>query len=107
MVLSGHCMIVYGQTIILQNNPEAKHIRYDVLKIPALDPETDESNFDYDYGVGFSTKYYRTIRSKFEENDDMAGWLAQYQQEPIERDGALFNAQHMNFIMDNFQMKNH
>lgn len=81
----------------LQNNPEAKHIRYDVLKIPALDPETDESNFDYDYGVGFSTKYYRTIRSKFEENDDMAGWLAQYQQEPIERDGALFNAQHMNF----------
>lgn len=81
----------------LQNNPEAQHIRYDVLKIPALDPETDESNFDYDYGVGFSTKYYRTIRSKFEENDDMAGWFAQYQQEPIERDGALFNSQHMNF----------
>lgn len=81
----------------LQNNPEAKYIRYDVLKIPALDPETDESNFDYDYGVGFSTQYYRTIRAKFEENDDMAGWLAQYQQEPIERDGALFNSQHMNF----------
>lgn len=81
----------------LQNNPEAKHIRYDILKIPALDPITDESNFDYDYGVGFTTSYYRTIRAKFEENDDMAGWLAQYQQEPIERDGALFNPQHMNF----------
>ena len=81
----------------LQNNPEAKHIRYDVLKIPALDPETDESNFDYDYGVGFTTSYYRTIRAKFEENDDMAGWLAQYQQEPIERDGALFSPEHMNF----------
>lgn len=81
----------------LQNNPEAKDIRYDVLKIPALDPETDESNFNYDYGVGFSTKYYRTIRAKFEENDDMAGWLAQYQQEPIERDGALFNSENMRF----------
>ena len=81
----------------LQNNPEAKDIRYDVLKIPALDPETDESNFDYAYGVGFSTKYYRGIRAKFEENDDMAGWLAQYQQEPIERDGALFNPEHMRF----------
>ena len=81
----------------LQNNPEAKHIRFDVLKIPALDPETDESNFDYDYGVGFTTSYYRTIRAKFEENDDMAGWLAQYQQEPIERDGALFSPQYMNF----------
>lgn len=81
----------------LQSNPEAQDIRYDVLKIPALDPKTDESNFDYDFGVGFSTKYYRTIRAKFEENDDMAGWLAQYQQEPIERDGALFNSEHMNF----------
>lgn len=81
----------------LQNNPEAQKIRYDVLKIPALDPDTDESNFDYDYGVGFTTSYYRTIRAKFEENDDMAGWLAQYQQEPIERDGALFNSEHMNF----------
>lgn len=81
----------------LQSNPEAKDIRYEVLKIPALDPGTDESNFDYDYGVGFSTKYYRTIRAKFEENDDMAGWLAQYQQEPIEREGALFNSEHMRF----------
>ena len=81
----------------LQNNPEAKDIRYDVLKIPALDPETDESNFNYEYGVGFTTKYYRTIRAKFEENDDMAGWLAQYQQEPIERDGALFNSENMRF----------
>lgn len=81
----------------LQNNPEAKDIRFDVLKIPALDPETDESNFDYDYGVGFTTAYYRLTRAKFEENDDMAGWFAQYQQEPIERDGALFNPEHMNF----------
>lgn len=81
----------------LQNNPEAQKIRYAVLKIPALDPQTDESNFDYAYGVGFSTDYYRTIRAKFEENDDMAGWFAQYQQEPIERGGALFNPQHMNF----------
>nr|DAQ62679.1 MAG TPA: Terminase [Caudoviricetes sp.]DAT24075.1 MAG TPA: Terminase [Caudoviricetes sp.] len=89
--------IYMNRLSFLQNNPEAKHIRYDVLKIPALDPETDESNFNYDYGVGYSTQYYRAIRSNFEENDDMAGWLAQYQQEPIERDGALFNSQHMNF----------
>ena len=81
----------------LQSNPEAQKIRYDILKIPALDPITDESNFDYDYGVGFTTQYYRTVRAKFEENDDMAGWLAQCQQEPIEREGALFNSEHMRF----------
>ena len=80
----------------LQNNPEAKDIRYEILKIPALD-ENDESNFDYDYGVGYTTQYYRTLRAKFEENDDMASWYAQYQQEPIERDGAVFNPEHMRF----------
>ena len=103
------CKVVYNGTIwslkdiymnrrdFLENNPEAQDIRFDVLKIPALDPETDESNFDYDYGVGFSTKYYRIERAKFEENDDMAGWYAQCQQEPIERDGAVFSQEHMKF----------
>lgn len=103
------CKVIYNGTIwslhdifmnrmaFLENNPEAKGIRWDVLKIPALDPETDESNFDYDYNVGFSTKYYRVERAKFEENDDMASWFSQCQQEPIERDGAVFNPEHMNF----------
>lgn len=103
------CKVIYNGTIwslhdiymnrmaFLENNPEAKDIRWDVLKIPALDPETDESNFDYDYNVGFSTKYYRVERAKFEENDDMASWFSQCQQEPIERDGAVFNPEHMNF----------
>lgn len=103
------CKIVYNGTIwslhdiymdrldFLQNNPEASGIRWEILKIPALDPETDESNFDYDYGVGFSTQYYRTKRAKFEENDDMASWYAQCQQEPIERDGAVFNPERMRF----------
>ena len=80
----------------LQNNPEAQNIRYDILKIPALN-ENDESNFDYDYGVGYTTQYYKTLRAKFEENDDIASWMAQYQQEPIERDGAVFTPEHMKF----------
>lgn len=103
------CKVIYNGTIwslhdiymnrmdFLQNNPEASNIRFDVLKIPALDPETDESNFDYLFGVGFSTQYYKTERAKFEENDDMASWFSQCQQEPIERDGAVFNPEHMKF----------
>lgn len=70
-------------------------LRYDVIKIPALDPDTGKSNFEYRYGVGFSTEYYESVRAKHEMNDDMAGWFAQYQQEPIERDGAVFNPEHM------------
>lgn len=103
------CKVLYNGTIwslhdiymdrlnFLETDPEAKDVRWEVLKIPALDPETDESNFDYEYGVGFSTKYYRMERAKFEANDDMASWFSQCQQEPIERDGAVFNPEHMNF----------
>lgn len=102
------CKIIYNGTIwslhdiysnehdFLENNPSAKKIRWKILKIPALN-ENDESNFDYDYGVGYSTQEFLTIRAKFEEDDDMASWYAQYQQEPIERDGAVFNPEHMKF----------
>ena len=74
---------------ILENDPKSSHIRYEVFNMPALN-EDDESNFDYKYGVGFSTQMYQQIRSSFERGDDIASWLAQYQGEPIERTGAMF-----------------
>lgn len=74
---------------MLENAPEFKGRRYEVINLPALD-ENDESNFDYDYGVGFSTEFYRQRRASFEHNNDMASWTAQYMGEPIERDGTLF-----------------
>lgn len=80
----------------INNDQSAKNIRYRIVRIPALD-ENDESNFDYLYGVGFDTAYYRMIRAKFERNDDIASWLAQYQQSPIERLGAVFDPNFMRF----------
>lgn len=81
----------------IQTSPEMADTRMDIIKIPALDPETDESNFEYEYGVGFTTKYYRGVRSKFETNEDMVGWQCQYMQEPIDRVGAIFNPEHMKY----------
>lgn len=81
----------------VQTSPEMADTRYDIIKIPALDPETDESNFEYEYGVGFTTKYYRGVRAKFENNEDMVGWQCQYMQEPIDRVGAIFNPEHMKY----------
>lgn len=75
---------------LLINDPTYATVRYKIINIPALDPETDESNFDYQYGVGFSTEYYRQRRASFERNNDIASWNAQYMGEPIERDGTLF-----------------
>lgn len=72
------------------NNEKFKNRRVKIINIPALD-ENDESNFDYMYGVGFSTDAYHQRRASFERNNDMASWLAQYMGEPIERDGAVFS----------------
>ena len=56
------------------------------IVIPALD-ENDESNFDYAYGVGFNTKFYHEQRAIMED----ASWRALYMNQPIERDGLLYN----------------
>jgi len=57
------------------------------LAIPALN-ENDESNFDYKYGVGFTTQFYREQR---EIMDDVS-WRALYMNQPIEREGLLYAA---------------
>lgn len=81
---------------ILENEPNYKNVRWRVLNTPALD-ENDESNFDYDYGVGFSTDYFKQRRASFERNSDMASWLAQYQGTPINRQGAVFDPAEMRY----------
>lgn len=82
---------------LLESNEKYKNRRWTGVIIPALD-ENDESNFDYPYDLGYSTEDYHMIRASFEENDDMASWFAQDQQEPIERFGALFSVENMQFF---------
>lgn len=81
---------------LFKGRDEYKNIRYKAIYIPALN-ENDESNFNYDYNVGFSTEYYKARRASFEENNDMASWFAQYQQAPIEREGTVFDAGNLIF----------
>lgn len=81
---------------LLEERPEYANRRWVALNLPALD-ENDESNFNYDYGVGFGTEFYKQRRSSFEANNDIASWLAQYQQSPIERQGTLFEPTYMRY----------
>ena len=74
---------------MIETESAYKGWRYKVVNVPALD-ENDESNFDYPYGLGFSTDSYKRTRAMFEAADDIASWLAQYMGTPIERDGAIF-----------------
>lgn len=56
------------------------------IVVPAMN-KYDESNFDYAYGVGFTTNFYKEQR----EIMDNASWRALYMNEPIEREGLLYH----------------
>lgn len=73
----------------IESEPVYKNHRYKVINVPALN-ENDESNFDYEYGVGFSSQAYLEIRSAFDRAGDIASWNAQYMGQPVERNGLLF-----------------
>lgn len=63
-----------------RDNPE-----YRFTVIPALDAN-GESNFRYDYGVGFSTEYYRDMKASIDD----CTWCAKYQGAPYVRQGLVF-----------------
>lgn len=81
--------------------------RCKVICIPALDPETDESNFDYPFGVGFSSDYYRALRTTYETNNDTVTWECVYQQNPIEREGLVFPKDELTFVTSLPDIKKH
>lgn len=82
---------------LIKNDSQFGSRRFQFINIPALD-ENDESNFDYDYGVGFSTAFYRQRRASFERNNDMASWFAQYMGEPVERSGMVFEPEGLRYF---------
>ena len=56
------------------------------ISIPALN-ENNESNFDYDYDVGFDTKYFLDMKQSM---DDVS-FKCLFMNEPIEREGLLYH----------------
>lgn len=70
--------------------------RVKIVEVPALDPVTDESNFRYKYGLGFSTEYYRNERKLTLESQ----WASEFQQQPIETRGAIFQKDTLQYYME-------
>lgn len=69
--------------------------RAEFIVVPAMD-ENDESNFDYKYGLGFTTQFYREQR----EIMDPTNWKALYMNQPIEREGLLYDADELRRFFD-------
>lgn len=76
--------------VINEGNPRARFRR-----IPALN-ENDESNFDYKNTAGFTTEFFHKQR----DNLDNVSWNALYMNEPIEREGLLYDAESLNRYYD-------
>lgn len=78
----------------LEREYEGNH-RAKFIRIPAMN-EDDESNFDYEFGVGFSTKFYQEQRDIM----DSVSWKALYQNEPVERMGLLYQENELRRYFD-------
>lgn len=72
------------------DSPRAKFIT-----IPALN-FNDESNFDYPFGVGFSTQFYHEQRDIMDD----VNWRALYMNQPIEREGLLYSEDELRRYFD-------
>ena len=66
--------------------------RVRIVSIPCYD-ENGNSNFEYDYGKGFNTQYYKDI----EIAEDPVIFSAKYLMQPIERDGIVFSKDNVSF----------
>lgn len=73
-----------------QDDPRAEFI-----VIPALNEE-GESNFDFSYGVGFDTKYFLDMKA----NLDDASFKALFMNQPIEREGLLYQSEELRRYFD-------
>ena len=73
-----------------EGDPKALFLHYSALN------ENGESNFDYGGDIGFSTERYMQIKSTM---DDLS-WRALYQNEPIEREGLLYDSNELNYYYE-------
>ena len=56
------------------------------IVVPDVDPETDKSNFEYKYGVGFSREYFQDMENTMDE----VSYRCLFKGDPIEREGLLY-----------------
>lgn len=78
---------------LFETDKSYREFRTKSIVLAAFD-ENGESNFDYEYGVGYSTIDFQRIRATMSEPD----FKAQYMQTPLDREGRLFRSDEMNFF---------
>lgn len=96
IIIQGTKYSLYDPITHLQNKADEMGWRWKEVAIPALDPETDESNWEIEKEGKkiFTTKYYKQERILVTEET----WAAEFQQEPFEAKGRMFPEKELNYF---------
>lgn len=98
IVATGTRYSLYDPIGHLQEEARKHNWTWRAVEIPALDLETDESNYEYEREGKkvFTTEYFREQREMLNPEQ----WESEFQQQPIEAKGLLFAADTLNYFYE-------
>lgn len=98
IIIQGTKYSLYDPISHLQTKADELGWRWREVAIPALDPVTDESNWEIvkEGKKIFTTDYYRKERMLVTEET----WAAEFQQEPFEAKGRMFPKDKLNYFSE-------
>ena len=98
MVFTGTRYSIYDPIGRIQEYAEQQGWAWRAIEIPALDPITDESNYEYEREGQkiFTTAYFREQRELLSAEQ----FESEFQQQPFEAKGLLFNKEELNYFFE-------
>lgn len=98
IVICGTRYSIYDPIGRLQETMKEQGKRMEILETPALDLDTDESNFEYvrEGRKVFTTQYFRDQREMISEEQ----WESEFQQQPFEAKGLMFPKDRLNYFFE-------
>ena len=98
MVFTGTRYSLYDPIGRIQEHAQKEGWDWRAIEIPALDPVTDESNYEYEREGQkvFTTAYFREQR----EHLSAEQFESEFQQQPFEAKGLLFNKDELNYFFE-------
>lgn len=98
MVFTGTRYSIYDPIGRIQEHAQREGWSWKAIEIPALDPITDESNYEYEREGQkvFTTAYFREQRELLSAEQ----FESEFQQQPFEAKGLLFNKDELNYFFE-------
>lgn len=98
IVATGTRYSLYDPIGRLQEYADSQHKRWRAIEIPALDPVTDESNYEYvrEGKRVFTTAFFREQRELLSAEQ----FESEFQQQPFEAKGLLFGVKELNYYFE-------